>query len=239
MTAGVQVHSRPTSSNADCPCEFQKQGRRRGLDGVRCRRPQPTAMSPAVAADVIQRPGVRMVSVKRLRSTGSSMAERARPRTVIRVQSDAQPSNIDLMEDLENATPFELAWPSANSSSAISLYDFWPPFGSLQNLQDWWAEPWLVTGYQPGPGKNRVVADLVARTAHCVSARRLLAGGLLTYCVPQMTVQVAKAVELRGSVACNHCRANAELIVAIANPKDGRTLCVFRCECGKLTSTRE
>jgi hypothetical protein len=39
-----------------------------------------------------------------------------------------------------------------------------------------------------------------------------------------MTVQVAKAVELRGSVACNHCRANAELIVAIANPKDGRTL---------------
>jgi len=28
-------------------------------------------MSPAVAADVIQRPGVRMVSVKRLRSTGS------------------------------------------------------------------------------------------------------------------------------------------------------------------------
>ena len=38
----------------------------------------------------------------------------------------------------------------------------------------------LVTGYQPGPGKNRVVADLVARTAHCVSARRLLAGGLLT-----------------------------------------------------------
>ena len=164
-----------------------------------------------------------MVSVKRSRSTGSSMAERARPRTVIRVQSDAQPSNIDLMEDLENATPFELAWPSANSSSAISLYDFWPPFGSLQNLQDWWAEPWLVTGYQPGPGKNRVVADLVARTAHCVSARRLLAGGLLTYCVPQMTVQVAKAVELRGSVACNHCRANAELIVAIANPKDGRT----------------
>ena len=25
LTAGVQVHSRPTSSNADCPCEFQKQ----------------------------------------------------------------------------------------------------------------------------------------------------------------------------------------------------------------------
>src|SRR6516162_2663202 len=36
------------------------------------------------------------------------------------------------MEDLENATPFELAWPSANSSAAISLYDFWPPLGSLR-----------------------------------------------------------------------------------------------------------
>jgi len=48
-----------------------------------------------------------------------------------------------------------------------------------------------------------------------------------------MTVQVAKAVELRGSVACNHCRASAELIVAIANPKDGRTLRVFRCEMRK------
>ena len=45
---------------------------------------------------------------------------------------NSQPSNIDLMEDLENATPFELAWPSANSSADISLYDFWPPFGSLR-----------------------------------------------------------------------------------------------------------
>jgi hypothetical protein len=36
------------------------------------------------------------------------------------------------MEDLENATPFELAWSSANSSAAISLYDFWPPYGSLR-----------------------------------------------------------------------------------------------------------
>jgi hypothetical protein len=33
---------------------------------------------------------------------------------------------------LENATPFELAWSSANSSAAISLYDFWPPYGSLR-----------------------------------------------------------------------------------------------------------
>ena len=32
-----------------------------------------------------------------------------------------QPSNIDVMKDLENAMPFELAWPSANSSAAISL----------------------------------------------------------------------------------------------------------------------
>jgi hypothetical protein len=54
-----------------------------------------------------------------------------------------------------------------------------------------------------------------------------------------MTVQIANAFERRESVACNHCRANAELIVAIPNPKDGRTLRVFRCECGKLTSRQD
>jgi len=54
-----------------------------------------------------------------------------------------------------------------------------------------------------------------------------------------MSVQVAKAIEPRESVACSHCRAKAELIVGMTNPKDGQTLRVFRCECGKLTSTRE
>jgi len=49
------------------------------------------------------------------------------------------------MEDLENATPFELAWPSANSSAAISLYDFRPPgkrSGTLQCLRG----PFRISG---------------------------------------------------------------------------------------------
>ena len=77
------------------------------------------------------------------------------------------------------------------------------------------------------------------RTARIVSLPDgSLVRGLLTS-VPHMSVQVAKAIERRESVACSHCRAKAELIVAMTNPKDGRTLRVFRCECGKLTSTRD
>lgn len=96
-----------------------------------------------------------------------------------------------------------------------------------------------VTRYQPGPNKNRGVADLVMRTARLMFRRRFSPSGDLPW-LPHMTLQVAKAFERRESVvACNHCRANAELIVAIANPKDGRTLRVFRCECGKLTSRHD
>ena len=95
----------------------------------------------------------------------------------------------------------------------------------------------MVTRYQPGPNKNRGVADLVMRTARAMFRRRFLPGGRFTVATP---LQVAKAFERRESVhACKHCRANAELIVAIANPKDGRTLRVFRCECGKLTSRHD
>lgn len=75
------------------------------------------------------------------------------------------------------------------------------------------------------------------RTARIVLARRLKPAGYLLYFA--MTVQIANAFDRRESVACNHCRANAELIVAIANPKDGRTLRVFRCECGKLSSRND
>ena len=73
------------------------------------------------------------------------------------------------------------------------------------------------------------------RTARIVSARRQKPAGYLL-CFP-MTVQIA--FERRESIACNHCQANASLIVAIPNPKDGRTLRVFRCECGKLTSRQD
>jgi hypothetical protein len=76
------------------------------------------------------------------------------------------------------------------------------------------------------------------RTALIVSARRFFSRAGYLLCCP-MTVQIAKAFERRESAACNHCRAKAELIVAIPNPKDGWTLRVFRCECEKLTSTRD
>jgi hypothetical protein len=55
--------------------------------------------------------------------------------------------------------------------------------------------------------------------------------------VEPMTVHIAEAAERRESVACRHCPAKAELIVSMISPKDGRTLRVFRCRCGKLTST--
>jgi hypothetical protein len=38
-------------------------------------------------------------------------------------------------------------------------------------------------------------------------------------------------------VRCGHCRAKAELFASMANPKDGRILRIFRCHCGKLTSS--
>jgi hypothetical protein len=42
----------------------------------------------------------------------------APPPSIEEPATTGQSSNIDLMLDLENATPFELAWPSANSSAA-------------------------------------------------------------------------------------------------------------------------
>lgn len=46
------------------------------------------------------------------------------------------------------------------------------------------------------------------------------------------------SIDQRGEVVrCSHCRAKTELFVSMANPKDGRILCIFRCQCGKLTST--
>jgi hypothetical protein len=44
-----------------------------------------------------------------------------------------QPANIDLMEDLENAMPFELAWPSA-SSSAADLADVGIPMSAVGRI---------------------------------------------------------------------------------------------------------
>jgi len=35
---------------------------------------------------------------------------------------------------------------------------------------------------------------------------------------------------------CVLCDRKAELMLSITSPKDGRTLRIFRCECGKLTS---
>ena len=84
---------------------------------------------------------------------------------------------------------------------------------------------------------------MASRISYCVPralyfSPPVLAGGLL-FVLFHMTIQVAKAVEPRESIACSHCRANADLIVAIADPKGGRTLRVFRCRCGKLTSRQE
>jgi hypothetical protein len=53
-----------------------------------------------------------------------------------------------------------------------------------------------------------------------------------------MTFQSSKSLEV-DVVRCRHCRAKAELFVSMANPKDGRILRIFRCQCGKLTSSTD
>ena len=42
----------------------------------------------------------------------------------------------------------------------------------------------MVTRYQPGPNKNRGVADLVMRTARSMFRRRFLPGGRFTVATP-------------------------------------------------------
>ena len=46
-----------------------------------------------------------------------------------------------------------------------------------------------------------------------------------------------RSVDRAEVVRCGKCRAEAELFVSMANQKDGRVLRIFKCECGKLTST--
>jgi hypothetical protein len=40
----------------------------------------------------------------------------------------------------------------------------------------------------------------------------------------------------RETVRCRDCRAKTELMVSMMNPRDGRTLRIFRCQCGRLTT---
>jgi hypothetical protein len=83
-----------------------------------------------------------------------------------------------------------------------------------------------------------VTAALVMRTAEAIVTippTSQPAGYLL--CQPMTNQATAKGIEPRDVVACRHCRATAQLMVSMTSPKDGRTLRVFRCDCGKLTST--
>jgi hypothetical protein len=43
----------------------------------------------------------------------------------------------------------------------------------------------------------------------------------------------------REAVRCRVCRAKTELMVSMMNPRDGRTLRIFRCRCEMLTTTAE
>jgi hypothetical protein len=43
----------------------------------------------------------------------------------------------------------------------------------------------------------------------------------------------------REAVRCRDCRAKTELMVRMMNPRDGRTLRIFRCDCGRLTTTSD
>src|SRR5215831_6960876 len=51
---------------------------------------------------------------------------------------------------------------------------------------------------------------------------------------PPMTLQ--KTAFEADVICCVRCDRKAELMLSITSPKDGRTLRIFRCECGKLTS---
>ena len=52
-----------------------------------------------------------------------------------------------------------------------------------------------------------------------------------------MSTSRKSAAELRDDVRCGQCLAKTELIVCMTSPTNGRTLSIFRCQCGKLTST--
>ena len=52
-----------------------------------------------------------------------------------------------------------------------------------------------------------------------------------------MSTSRESAAEPRHYVRCRQCLARTELIVSMTSPTNGRKLSIFRCECGKLTST--
>ncbi len=66
-------------------------------------------------------------------------------------------------------------------------------------------------------------------------SRRLLVGGIFPR--SKMTFQAIEPQ--KQTVLCRDCRAKADLIVSMTDPRNGRTLRIFRCRCEKITATSE